>query len=482
MINNLTIFDYFKDNVSKNKFFFEIETNLKKSLKDIYDTVISLSKNRKFHENGKAIIILPNSIKFIEYILLCLLKKCTYIPIPYFLSAQEISKILDYINPNLVITDRLDIIKILKEKNFEVSQEDKNIYFTNTEILNEKLKEVAAIYYSSGTTSNPKGVMYSYHNMNSLISSINKSFHFNSNDKHLTMLPFGHTASINYNILPALMGGFELYIAKGFENLRTNFFNIIDEFNISYSQIVPTILFVLNKINLKTDNLKFKHLKFIGCGSSSLPLTSQLEFIEKYSIKVSNLYGLSETGPSHIDDPRENNWEPGSIGIPLDVNDCKLNQNKEILLKGDNVFVNYYKNNSLFRQVVKDDWFNTGDIGKYENNRYWYLDRSKDLIIKGGINIVPMEIEEIIYQNNEVLECCVVGKKDSISGEDVVAVVCLNSNDNQEKIIIKIVNHCKKFLSSYKVPSEIYVWQSLPKTPSKKILRREIRNSINLSE
>ena len=168
--------------------------------------------------------------------------------------------------------------------------------------------------------------MYSNQNMISLIESINKDFGFNKTDRHLALLPFGHTASINYNILPALMVGSELYISRGFENMNISFFKLLKKFNITYTQVVPSILFILNKMNIKISKNFLPKLKFLGCGSSYLPLSKQKEFIKKYKIKVANLYGLSETGPTHIDDPRLKNWKPGSLGKPLSV--CKFKLDK----------------------------------------------------------------------------------------------------------------------------------------------------------
>lgn len=469
-----TLFEHFKNNKSNDNYCFEIDTKKNKSFNDIYETVINLSYNDSFQNNSKIIVILPNTIEYVEFFLTSIFCNCVFIPIPYFTSSNEITKISNYIDPDLIITDRIDIEII--NNNYIKDNKNKHLYFRSIQKKYEEiLTDVASIYYSSGTTGNPKGVMYTHENMVSLISSIIKNFNFNRKDKILTLLPFGHTASINYNILPALMSGCDLFISKGFENLRTTFFNVLHEHKISYVQIVPTILFLLNKINQNVSHLNFSNLKFIGCGSSNLPLVSQIEFIEKFKINVANLYGLSESGPSHLDDPRLQNWEPGSIGIPLDVNECKINTNNEILLKGKNIFKNYYNNNDLYNSVVVNGWFNTGDIGRYDNGKFWYSDRSKDLIIKGGINIVPMEIEEAIYMHDGVLECCVVGKKDIMKGENIIAVICLKKNYKDKNIIMDLKNNCKKYLSNYKIPDEFYIWAELPKTPSNKILRRKVR-------
>ncbi len=315
--------------------------------------------------------------------------------------------------------------------------------------------------------------------MVALISSIVRGFKFDKNDRQLAFLPFGHTASINYNILPSLFVGCDLFISKGFENLRKDFFNIISQYKITYTEIVPTVLFILNKLQINISDLNLKSLKFIGCSSSTLPLASQKEFIKLYNIGIGNLYGLSETGPTHIDDPREKNWKPGSIGLPLDVNKCMINKDGEIIIKGNNVFKGYHKNNKLFKKTVINEWFHTGDLGEYKNGKYYFIDRKKDLIIKSGINIVPMEIEEIIHQIPEVLECVVVGKKDKIHGEDIAAIVVKNGNIKENILKKKIKIICKKTFSSYKIPVLIEFWDSIPKTASKKLMRRKVRELIN---
>ena len=107
-------------------------------------------------------------------------------------------------------------------------------------------------------------------------------------------------------------------------HLRSNFFNVLEEYKITYTEVVPSVLFLLNKLKVDIRKLDLSSLEFIGCGSSTLPISAQKEFIKRYKIGIGNLYGLSETGPSHIDDPRKKNWKPGSIGVPLDVNKCKI--------------------------------------------------------------------------------------------------------------------------------------------------------------
>jgi len=481
MPKKVTIADYLAAHVSSNNGVYEVETGIKKSYDQIYENALGLAAGLDLEEGERLTVILTNSCAWIEYFLASMIGGWVFSPVPYFVQVQELDKIMTYVKPKVIITDREDINEKLGAKyNVLKVYENQSSYknYKRPVIMED---QAAALYYSSGTTGNPKGVIYSHKNMTSLIASIIRGFKFSAKDKQFAFLPFGHTASINYNILPALMVGCNLIISQGFEQLRQNFFMVLSKHQITYTQIVPTVLLMLNKLRLDSKDFDLSQLQFIGCGSSTLPLTSQIEFMEKYGIKVANLYGLSETGPSHIDDPREPKWEPGSIGYPLDVNKCRIAEDGEILLKGENIFVEYYQNESLYKEVVNEGWFHTGDLGKKKNKKFYFTDRKKDLIIKGGINIVPMEVEEAIYLHPFVAECVVVGKFNKIHGEEIIAVVVKTEDAPEDyQLNQEIKDCCKQKLSSYKVPNKVFFWESLPKTASKKLIRRKVREKINI--
>ena len=139
----------------------------------------------------------------------------------------------------------------------------------------------------------------------------------------------------------------------------------------------------------------------------------------------------------------------------------------------------YYKNEALYKDTVKNKWFHTGDLGKYSKGKFYFIDRKKDLIIKGGINIVPMEIEEVIHEHPKILECVVVGKLNKIYGEDVALIAVKNGKIDNKELKKEIIEICKNNFSSYKIPSYIEFWKSIPKTASNKLLRRKVRQIIN---
>ena len=451
-----------------------------KDYDDIFRSSLDYVEGLKEYHQEIITVILPNSIEYLEVLIACILTGNIFNPIPFFTSDQELVRIFKYIDSKVVITTRklinkkYDSQEIYSPESFRVVKN--NTLYTKTPVNGNK---IAALYYSSGTTGNPKGVLYSHDNIFYLIESINKGFGFDGSTKHLSILPFGHTASINYNIFPCLFNKSNLVIAEGFSSVAHRFFKILSEEEINYTQLVPTIVYMLLKVRYDTSEMSFNSLEFIGCGSSILPVESQIRFERQYGIRIGNLYGLSETGPSHIDDPRLLDWKPRSIGIPLDVNICKLSKNSELLIKGRNIFSGYYKNIELYNKVVKDGWFYTGDLVSCYKGQYTYKDRKKDLIIKSGINIVPGEVEEILYMNKYIHEAAVVGVPHEVHGEEIIAIVTLkDSYDNKDEVKTQLYQLLTKFLSSYKHPIDILFFESLPKTHSGKIMRRELRRVV----
>jgi long-chain acyl-CoA synthetase len=240
---------------------------------------------------------------------------------------------------------------------------------------------------------------------------------------------------------------------------------------------VPTVAQTLVKLKEDVSKLDLTNISFVGCGSAPLSKTIQNEFFSSFQKPLANLYGLSETGPSHFDNPLETNWKPGSIGKPLSVNNCKIANDGEILLRGKNVMLGYFNNDKLTNEVIKDGWFHTGDYGFEQDGNYYFLDRKKDLIILGGINIYPAEIEDVIYKESRVLECAVFGVEDKTLGEKIVAYIkcSLKGHDNLIVMEADLIELCKKHLSRFKIPSVIVFVDEIPKTVSGKILRRSLK-------
>ena len=412
-------------------------------------------------------------------------------PMPNSLSYNEIKKNINHLSPQLVFLEKdafhsdesydSKVFFIDREEDAFLKYLDKYVPTFEAQI---KKTDNAAFYYTSGTTSNPKCIQYSHGNQIHLIDSICRCFGYKEDSIHFGFLPIGHTAITNYQLLPALFLGSTLLLAENYMSIRKNFWQIVNQEKVTNIQTVPTVLEMI--LNSPTEFKDFKNLEvpYMGCGSATLSVEIQKRFNEKFLIPVVNLYGLSESGPSHFDDPHEKDWEPGSIGVPIDVNDCKIFKDDmieaavdevgQIALKGKNIFQGYYKNHEATEAAFFGDYFLTGDLGyKDKSGKFFFADRKKDLIIKGGVNIFPGEIEEVIYELKSVALVAVIGIKDRIYGEEIVAYIQKvkgSSLTNEE-----VIDHCAKYLQRIKLPKDIKFLEEMPKTPSGKILKRNLK-------
>jgi long-chain acyl-CoA synthetase len=196
-------------------------------------------------------------------------------------------------------------------------------------------------------------------------------------------------------------------------------------------------------------------------------------------------YGLSETAPvasfNHLDRP----VKPGSIGTPIwgvemrvvDLEGRPVAQGElgEIVIRGHNVMKGYYKRPEATAESIRNGWFHTGDLAKLDEDGYFFiLDRVKDMIIRGGFNVYPREIEEILYGHPAIAEAAVIGVPDATMGEEIRAVVALKPG--QEATEQALIDYCKERMASYKYPRSVHFRDSLPKTATGKILKRELKD------
>jgi long-chain acyl-CoA synthetase len=455
----------------------DVITGQSMTLDEVFRRGYFYGKSLKLVDQTILPVLLPNSIEYLIVYIGAITNGLIFAPIPYMLSGKEVQNILSHYDSNFLITDRVDThFRVERPPNlatYELNVDD-TMKFTIKQPLNTDL---ASLYYSSGTTGTPKGILYTHENKFSLISSIVKDFRFTKSTKHFVFLPFGHTAALNYSIFPSLFTGSNLLIASGFEKVRSNFFNVLADNKVNYVQLVPTVAQTLIKLRVGVSDLDLSSLKFMGCGSAPLSKNVQIEFYGTFKKQLANLYGLSETGPSHIDNPLVSGWEPGSIGVPLSVNECKIADDGEILLKGNNIMKGYYKNDELTREVINNGWFHTGDYGYEHKGKYYFLDRKKDLIVIGGINVYPAEIENVLYKDSRVIEASVFSVQDEVLGEKIVAYIkcTVRDHDSYMQTETDLINLCKGDLSRFKIPAVIVFTDEMPKTASGKILRRELK-------
>lgn len=274
--------------------------------------------------------------------------------------------------------------------------------------------------------------------------------------------------------------GSTFVIFKNFWEIKNKFWNIIDKYNVNYVQLVPSI--VISLIAIKTKNFKKRKIKF-GCGSDKIDFKVKKFFEKKFKTKLFNLYGLSEIGASHFQN--KNNDEENSIGAPLDIYKCKIFKKKneivqnnkigELGVKGIALFNGYYKNKILTKNSFnKFGYFLTGDLcSKDNNNNFFYHGRKKDLIIKGGVNINPNEIDEAVKEYSPLIErSATIGQEDVFLGQKIKTFLKLKN----KKISINLLNkYLLKKLGQLKKPDEVVIIEKFPTTSTGKVIKRFLK-------
>jgi long-chain acyl-CoA synthetase len=344
--------------------------------------------------------------------------------------------------------------------------------------------DVAAVLYTGGTTGLPKGVMLTHEGINFTYHAIAFSERTTENDCALCFLPFNHVFGQNHIMGSTIQSGGCVELMPAFDvdpvmdalasGRVTKFFG------------VPTIYVRL----LSVENLKDKlgRLRYCFSAASSMPMEIVKQWKEKTGITISESYGMTEGIPVVFNHYYPEKHRVGSVGTPVhgvevQIRDTAGNvvprgQEGEICFRGRQVMKGYLDNPEATKEAFwEGGWLRSGDIGVLDDGNYLTIvDRLKDLIITGGENVYPREVEEILYTLPEVEECAVVGLPDKQWGERVAAVMVAKAGKTIAPDQVKA--HLKTRLSPFKVPKEYIILGELPKSPAGKILKREIRKQL----
>jgi len=342
-------------------------------------------------------------------------------------------------------------------------------------------EDTAVFLYTSGTTGNPKGAMLTHSNLISNAAGTAAVTESTGDDITLCMLPMFHSFAWTCCVsLPIYCGG-KIVILESFVPqvvLKT----LIEE-KITINAGVPTMYNVLLQVP-DINPADFVNIRLSYSGGAALPGEVLKKFDEKYGIKILEGYGLSECSPVCTVNPYLGARKAGSIGVPLPEVECRIvddsgndlprNTPGELLFKGPNVMKGYYNLPEATAETLRDGWIYTGDVGYMDDDGYIFIiDRKKDLIIVGGLNVYPREIEEVLYTCPKVAEAAVIGVMDSLRGETVKAVVALKQGETATER--EIIKYCQERLANYKLPKVVEFVEALPKTSTGKILKRALK-------
>jgi len=387
---------------------------------------------------------------------------------------------------NLLFTTAVE--KIVWTESYD-GLDDKNYSFTEITQSQEsheqlltppKLDDLACIVYTSGTTGQPKGAMLTHHN---LIFDTQKTIEYlkvDDSDRYICVLPMFHAFAETVCILMPLFLGAEIVIIDKF--LPETVLKIIQEQNVTFFAGVPTMYSALLNVKNK-DNYDLSHLNLCISGGAAMPKQTMEDFEKTFNVKILEGNGPTETSPVAYVNPVDGARKSGSVGLPIPKTEVKIvdeNDNEvpigeigEITVKGENVMKGYYKMPEATKKALRGGWLHTGDLGKMDEDGYVYIvDRKKDMINVGGMNVYPREIEEQLYKHPKIREAAVVATKDELRGEIPKAVIVLR--DGESATEREIQKYCMKYFANYKVPKLVDFLDELPKNATGKIDKKSL--------
>jgi long-chain acyl-CoA synthetase len=339
--------------------------------------------------------------------------------------------------------------------------------------------DTAVILYTSGTTGQPKGAELTHDNLTRNVEVGRDLLDASPDDVVFGGLPLFHVFGQTCGLNASVAAGSCLTLLPRFDATKT--LEILQRDKVTIFQGVPTMYVALVNHPNRAD-YDLSSLRVCASGGAAMPVEVMTAFEKEFGCVVLEGYGLSETSPvASFNTPARR--RPGSIGFPVSgvefriVDDADKDvpegEPGEIVIRGHNVMKGYWGKPEATRAAIKDGWFHTGDVARRDEDGFYFIvDRKKDMIIRGGYNIYPREIEEVLYEHPAVAEAAVIGMKHAELGEEVAAVVALKPG--AEATADELRDYVKTKVAAYKYPRRVELVGSLPKGPTGKILKREI--------
>jgi long-chain acyl-CoA synthetase len=471
-------------------------------LKDLVDRFASSLYERGFRKGNRIAVMLPNCAEYIISYFAIQRLGGTVVQVNPLYQPAELQYILKDSEATWFIGHDAQKEKLLKSEEIPqitpifIHREPKNeeldfynlianatVHLPSLDICPEE--DIAVLQYTGGTTGRSKGVMLTHMN---LVSNVYQSFSFSGGiyevpgERVLSISPFFHVYGMTSALNVPIYAAATIICVRRFD--ADQILDMIHKYRPTFFPGVPTMYIALLHHPKATD-ADLTCLKMCNSGSAPMPIEVMKEFERVTGAKIIEGYGLSEAAPVTHRNPSRGQRKFGSIGIPILNTDCKIvdietgttelppGESGELIVKGPQVMKGYWKKPEETSRVLRDGWLYTGDIATMDKDGYFYIvGRKKDLIIAGGYNIYPAEVEEVLYEHPAVAEVCVFGVPDSYRGETVKAVIVLKEPEciKEEEII----EWCRKRMAAYKVPRMIEFRKELPKTAVGKILRRAL--------
>jgi long-chain acyl-CoA synthetase len=445
-------------------------------------------------KKGDAVsLLMPNSVEYIIAYFACFKLGALACPVNSLLKPEEITYVIANSEARalLINSEFLSRVEAIRDglpdlQHVIVFDDEAQM---SAEFIEGELPDIqigkddeAIIIYTSGTTGKPKGCLLTHGNIIANAQQITHWLKFTGRDCLLTVMPLFHMNAVSVTTMTPLYAGASTVISPKFSASR--FWQIVSDYKVTSFGSVATMLSML--LSTYPDGvpagLETDQLRFAMCGSAPVPAEIMRKFEETFNCLVIEGYGLSESTCRSTFNPPDERRRPGSCGMAIgnemkvvdeEDREVALGELGEIVLRGENILKGYYKNTEATARAFRSGWFHTGDIGYKDADGFFYIvDRKSDMIIRGGENIYPREIDEVLYKHMAVAAAATIGVPDPLYGEEVAAFIVLKEGAKATEE--EIIAFCRARLADYKCPKSVRFVADIPKGPTGKLLKREL--------
>jgi long-chain acyl-CoA synthetase len=436
----------------------------------------------------------PNSAEWLALYFGALKAAAVAVTLSHQLSPPELNMLLTHSKPGLIFTTE-DRLADLRNNREDIGLDHiicpggdlgfGELISKSTDPLiavDRQSDDTACILYTGGTTGTPKGVLLSHQNVQTAVQNVAHCERSSQEDRALCFLPFNHVFGQMHIMNATIYSGGGLVLLPGFDLEAV--LRAVAENKVTKLFAVPTVYVRL----LQVPDIKDRLAPIRYCFSAAASMAQEVvrEWRRVTGLDIHEAYGMTETA-SLVTYNHYEKHKVGSVGTPagsteVSIQDPQGNklpqgQEGEICIRGRNIMQGYLDNPLATAEAIKQEWLHSGDVGYLDEEGYLFIvDRLKDLIITGGENVYPREVEEVIYGRPEVAECAVIGLPDAEYGERVTAYLVLKPGCELDKAALKAF--CKESLAPFKVPKDFIAMESLPTSPAGKILKRELRREV----
>jgi malonyl-CoA/methylmalonyl-CoA synthetase len=417
-------------------------------------------RQRGFRKGDRLCVYLQNRIELIDLFLACVKLGVLFVPINILYREREIEHIVADAEPRALITetDLPDVTGVSSERPSEDLDGD----------------TPAAIIYTSGTTGTSKGAVLTHNNFAANAANLVEAWKISDSDRFLLALPLFHVHALGNGLHCWLASGCRMRLLERFDH-RTATEEFLD-FQPTLFFGVPTMYVRLLETPQDIARRIGNRMRLFVSGSAPLPVHVFERFRELFGHAILERYGMTETF-MNLSNPYDGERRPGTVGFPLPGVSVRI-VDSELHVRGPNIFSGYWRNAAATAAAFEDGWFKTGDLASVSEDGYTTLQgRKSDVIISGGFNVYPREIEEFLLEQPEIAEAAVIGMDDELRGEVPVAFVIAHGNFDAEEMR----KRCGENLASFKVPRRFIPIDAIPRTALGKVQKHLLRRMYDVA-